>query len=92
MQRKTALIACVAALFIGACGGESIETEAPETLDSVEQSLIYPCPYSSSWVRTWYSTTTGAEVGYETCSCDGTLQKYGTTRGRYEQQQTGWCN
>lgn len=89
---KRAIIAGVVALFIGGCGVESTEAEAPETLDSAEQALIYPCPYSSSYVRYWYSTTTGAEVGYETCSCDGTLQKFGTTRGRYTQTLTGYCN
>ncbi|MFP2928628.1 hypothetical protein ACLESO_26220 [Pyxidicoccus sp. 3LG] len=89
---KPAALACVAALFIG-CGGAPVEeTATPETLDSAEQSLLYACPWNSSWTRIWYSTTTGLEVGREYCSCDGFHEKYGTTRGRYEQELHSWCS
>jgi hypothetical protein len=89
---KRFLIAGVAALLLGGCGG--VESQEPvaqdEQLESTEQGLIYPCPYSSSYMRAWFEN--GVEVGYETCSCDGTLTKYGKTRGQYQQTLTGYCN
>ncbi|MFP2903744.1 hypothetical protein ACLESD_01465 [Pyxidicoccus sp. 3LFB2] len=91
MLTKHVVIAGVAALLLGACGEGAPEELAQESLESTEQALLYQCPWSSSWKRTWYSTTTGLEVGAEYCSCDGTLDKYGTTRGRYQQQIYAYC-
>ena len=90
MSTKHVLLAGVAALLLGGCGVESQEPVAQEPLDSTEQALIYPCPFRSSYIRTW--TTNGVETGYERCECDGTLTQYGTLGGRYAQTLLSSCN
>lgn len=89
MLTKHVVIAGVAALFLGGCGGTFSEEAVPEALGSTEQPLLYKCPTSFSWTRNWYLN--GVEVGSETCWCNGTLSKYGTPRGDSYTQERFEC-
>lgn len=86
---KRAMPALLALALISGCGGPMEESASPETVDSLEQPIIWPCDGSRSWVRTWYYN--GVESGYETCHCDGSVFQYGTVYGSYTQQATGSC-
>ncbi|WP_163998644.1 hypothetical protein [Pyxidicoccus caerfyrddinensis] len=92
MLTKHVVIAGVAALFLGGCGAGPSEEAAPEALDSTEQPLLYKCPASFGWTRTWYSTnSTGLVAGSETCTCLGILKQTGTPQGDFYTQVQFEC-
>jgi hypothetical protein len=92
MFMKTVAKAGIAALFLIGCGGVVETEETLETPGTTEQQLLWACRGTSTWTRYWYSDSSKTnEVGREDCECDGTVYKYGTTRGYYSQMAGYTC-
>ncbi|WP_375764784.1 hypothetical protein NR798_24005 [Archangium gephyra] len=89
MFAKPAVIVCFVTLFLGACGGGAMEETSPESIDSVEQPMFLDCSGRMSFIRDWFQN--GVNVGSEVCQCDGTITKYGTTKGTYTQEVIDYC-
>ena len=89
MFKPCAKLACVVAVVLSGCGGSPVEETTPDPLTSEEQAIIWACGTNRSFNRYWWDGD--VEVGREYCECDGTLQQFGTTGGRYTQQLIAYC-
>ncbi|MCP3145229.1 hypothetical protein [Pyxidicoccus xibeiensis] len=93
MFLKRAVVACVAALVLGGCGGEEAVEQVPPPPDGFDTSAqVWPPSCNSvspSWVWRFYDPN-GLEVGRHECTC-GVLMRYGKQTNRTEYTVLAEC-
>ncbi|RKG77998.1 hypothetical protein D7V88_30320 [Corallococcus terminator] len=96
MLMKNALGACIAALFVTACGGmpteEEVADSSPVSQEQGVEKSWRPCTGRESFVRYFYSDAAmSSTVGRHECTCNGTTYVTGTTSQYYEHSGFRTC-